>query len=492
MSIADAIINAQNKVKAVYTKCEEKGATLPGTQDLANLPATIDSIPTGSGGGSEVEAKAFGTELYSKGDKVILTPTTIISADNVLYNYDSSAFPMWYEPTRISSLLNYEKAYLYFNSWNAGYNHERLLTLTWNATRDAITGATSSPGATFYYVEYRDPVKLAAYKNGNDYSIGIMNDSTFISSGVLANVIAHNVSKPFTYINKHFVCYDASKRGVVNDDGSITWYNNGRLSSGAFAVPSYYNGNWYIIHSGSVYPFMGDDTAASFSYSGATGMDVYHAVDDEGTYFICGATMYKIIKNNTAWSRQELSAPTITLGKAFIDTTTRNVICKCKDFGDYVDIYGSSGTFGYAQGEGSRVAHFKFYKSTETLERLADIFLDVEDKDGYMMTDLQVNWDLGLISLGILNYNHDASYPYAYIKKINYDAGIYKYYAYKSEKSNYFDKSITGFVKENLGANEYGDVTLKVKATEDTNYEWSNIGKVFGFDIISSHEGELE
>lgn len=427
------------------------------------------SIGTGGGSGTEVEARAFGTEEYTENDKVILTPTDIISADDVLYNYSSSSFAMWYEPTRISSLLNYEKAYLYFNSWNSGYYHERLLTLTWNATRDAITGSTSSPDSNFYYVEYRDPVKLAAYKSGSNYTIGIMNDSTFISSGVSAGVVSSYVSKPFTYINKHFVCYDASKRGILNDDGSITWYNNGRLSSNAFAVPSYYNGNWYIIHSGSVYPFTGNDTTASFSYSGATGIDVYHAVDDEGTYFICGAIMYKIIKSNTTWSRQELSAPTAILRKAFIDTTPRNVICKCKDFGDYVDIYGSSGTFGYAQGEGSRVAHFKFYKSTETLERLADIFLDINDKDGYMMTDLQVNWDLGLISLGILNYDRNASYPYAYIKKIDYNANLYQYYAYTSQKSNYFNESITGFVTENLGRDENGNIVLKVQTTIDPN-----------------------
>ena len=430
------------------------------------------SIGTGGGSGTEVEARAFGTEEYTENDKVILTPTDIISADDVLYNYSSSSFAMWYEPIRISSLLNYEKAFLYFNSWNAGYNHERLLTLTWNGTRDAISGSTSSPGPHFYYVEYRDNIKLAAYRSGGTYDyqfdIGIMNDSTFISSGVVAGYADYG-AKPFTYINKHFVCYDASKRGIVNDDGSITWYNNGRLGSSAFAVPSYYNGNWYIIHSGSVYPFTGDDTTASFSYSGATGRDVYHAVDDEGTYFICGATMYKIIKNNTTWSRQELSSPTIELKKAIIDTNSKYVIYKCKDFGDYVDIYGSSGTFGYAQGEGSRVAHFKFYKSTETLERLADIFLDINDKDGYMMTDLQVNWDLGLISLGILNYNHDASYPYAYIKKIDYNANLYQYYAYTSQKSNYFNESITGFVTENLGRDENGNIVLKVQTTIDPN-----------------------
>lgn len=51
MSIATAIVNAQNKVAAAYTACNNKGATMPASQDLANLDDCIDSIPTGGGGG---------------------------------------------------------------------------------------------------------------------------------------------------------------------------------------------------------------------------------------------------------------------------------------------------------------------------------------------------------------------------------------------------------------------------------------------------------
>lgn len=48
MSIATAIISAQAKVAAAYSKCNDKGATMPATQDLAHLDDCIDSIPTGS------------------------------------------------------------------------------------------------------------------------------------------------------------------------------------------------------------------------------------------------------------------------------------------------------------------------------------------------------------------------------------------------------------------------------------------------------------
>lgn len=50
MSIASALQSAQQKVAAAYTACNNKGATMPaaGSQNLSNLPATINSISTGT------------------------------------------------------------------------------------------------------------------------------------------------------------------------------------------------------------------------------------------------------------------------------------------------------------------------------------------------------------------------------------------------------------------------------------------------------------
>lgn len=57
MSIATAIQNAQAKVAAAYSKCNDKGATMPtaANQNLSHLADTIDSIPTG--GGASIEEK---------------------------------------------------------------------------------------------------------------------------------------------------------------------------------------------------------------------------------------------------------------------------------------------------------------------------------------------------------------------------------------------------------------------------------------------------
>lgn len=50
MSIATAIINAQNKVAAAYSSVNTMGGTLPTTQNLSNLPTAIESIPVSSSG----------------------------------------------------------------------------------------------------------------------------------------------------------------------------------------------------------------------------------------------------------------------------------------------------------------------------------------------------------------------------------------------------------------------------------------------------------
>ena len=55
MSIATAIAAAQAKVAAAYSKCNDKGATMPQTQNLSNLANCIDSIQAGGGGNAEAE-----------------------------------------------------------------------------------------------------------------------------------------------------------------------------------------------------------------------------------------------------------------------------------------------------------------------------------------------------------------------------------------------------------------------------------------------------
>lgn len=64
MSIASAIENAQTKIAAAYTACNNKGASMPSSEnrDLAHLASTIASIATGGGSSQVGTASAAGTQ----------------------------------------------------------------------------------------------------------------------------------------------------------------------------------------------------------------------------------------------------------------------------------------------------------------------------------------------------------------------------------------------------------------------------------------------
>lgn len=52
MSIASQITRINNNIASAYTACNTKGATMPATQNSANLANCISSISGGDGGGS--------------------------------------------------------------------------------------------------------------------------------------------------------------------------------------------------------------------------------------------------------------------------------------------------------------------------------------------------------------------------------------------------------------------------------------------------------
>lgn len=84
MTISGAITAAQNKVASAYSSVSNKGGTIPETQNLSNLPAAIESIP--SGGGDTVYAINNTGSTISQGDKVWLNKHNIPSVTGTKYN----------------------------------------------------------------------------------------------------------------------------------------------------------------------------------------------------------------------------------------------------------------------------------------------------------------------------------------------------------------------------------------------------------------------
>lgn len=51
MTIASELTKLQTNLSNAYTSCNNKGATMPSSKNFDNLATTINSIPTGGGGG---------------------------------------------------------------------------------------------------------------------------------------------------------------------------------------------------------------------------------------------------------------------------------------------------------------------------------------------------------------------------------------------------------------------------------------------------------
>jgi len=58
MSIASEITRINNNIASAYTACNNKGATMPVTQNSANLASTIATISGGGGGGANLQVKS--------------------------------------------------------------------------------------------------------------------------------------------------------------------------------------------------------------------------------------------------------------------------------------------------------------------------------------------------------------------------------------------------------------------------------------------------
>ena len=513
MSIATAIQNAQQRVANAYTAVDDKGGTLPATQNLTNLPEAIRSIPSGGGGGGQtVNAKAAaGTDSYTTNDKVILIPTDDLYDDsNATYanaiTYSSGNYLYmttgWgyldYSTGVIAPLAAYSVAssqQVAFCHWSSDYS-----------TFASTTTTTISSTNPFYCITYSNGCRWVMratstyYGNPKAETIGVIRDDgsmvqlTFSSVEIGYGggcVSVKNFAKLNLYgWDKHLF--------VFNSNGTIT----DLTGTYAGSIPSYFNGTWYWINASTVATI----AAPTTKVYNCTGYRTYYDgwairfFDDNVDYFFeydyqnsphqwC---FRKVTKSTSGWSistRNDIMASYLecvsTEGVYDVGDRGRWDILS-KDHGDKVESFVYCTKFGYdSSGNGNKVAHFMFNKSTETVERLPDVFTDVPDT----FTDcggIQVNWDLGLIAVKV--HYRDTSNAVdrcaIYVKKLDGMAGYYKYYAFPNQRQYYISNALTGFVTENEGTDMFNNTVLEVSTVEDpTAPPWTNIGKVFGMEI---------
>lgn len=96
MTIASEITRINNNIAAAYTALSGKGATMPATQNSANLATTVATVS--SGGGDTIMAINYTGAAIAQGDKVWLNKKANVSASSVSVTGGTSVsdtvFPM--------------------------------------------------------------------------------------------------------------------------------------------------------------------------------------------------------------------------------------------------------------------------------------------------------------------------------------------------------------------------------------------------------------
>lgn len=144
MSIASEITRIKNNIASAYSQVSTKGGTLPATQNSANLPNAIDSIPTGITPTGTINITSDGTydvTNYATAEVQTSTPLQMDDVDgggvvfinyngNVLYQYNTTNMQL---ATDLPALPN-----------NQGFKDE-----TWNWTLAEIKShLTTYPNST--------------------------------------------------------------------------------------------------------------------------------------------------------------------------------------------------------------------------------------------------------------------------------------------------------------------------------------------------------
>lgn len=462
MSIATAITTAQGRVSNAYTAVSNKGGTLPATQNLSNLPAAIESIP--SGGGNTVVACAYGAaEGYTEGDKVLLNFPSSVSRAPVdwttkpqyCYNNNGVTF---ITPTYTSIRKGSYNTVPRLICVNGVYSFSGDLHPS-----DSTTGYTLDAGGGLNLLSKSD--RIVTFRNPGYYN----NVFGFISSDY--TVINDTFSRYRIYdpIYSYQYIYSFDYIGAANDSSvfhvDVNSHTITKVDTAAYHLFFFReNGVTYeVCSNGNCYTMNG--TATPVLYNTVTIPQIGTGSGYENLKIVPmdATATYVLVKDSIGnvhiWKRSGLTWTNIV----GFDSA-------------YTDIFCDSRYNFYLFNPSTKAQYYgSLDTSTDTVTQLQNIFLSSELPSTIDQYAVDLDSGLALVS--------ENSTDTCVIKNINTSIP-YQYVATSPATSSYNSESLTGFVVENHGRNAMGYVTLTVETVEDPDTPpWSDIGIVFGMSI---------
>lgn len=158
-NIADAITAAQGRVADCYTAISNKGGTLPQTQNLANMPTAIGSIPTGGGStkyGATVDnflgnVDANGVLQIPSQVDLVFTGVKEVAKNVFQYAFSTNKTVKSISFPDIESLTKSRSLYYMFGQHSTYYNLYPLKSVSFGKLK-TVSGTSTLEGA-FYEEE---------------------------------------------------------------------------------------------------------------------------------------------------------------------------------------------------------------------------------------------------------------------------------------------------------------------------------------------------
>ena len=219
MSIASAIQNAQTKIAAAYTACDNKGATMPtaANQNLSNLATTIGTIPTG--GGPTPATPQYTVTWYDYDGTVLKTETVDEGGSSTAPTVPSHQLLTFREWVHGNTITNVTQDY--FNIARHAYIGEELVL---KVNIDASLEYKLTVGV--YKASNLDPVVF-------DWGDGTSDTHTENNRNA---IMTHTYSSAFTGFVK---VYSSSGANIQNLNNNSTFREAG--------VEEYYCGSKFVL-----------------------------------------------------------------------------------------------------------------------------------------------------------------------------------------------------------------------------------------------------
>lgn len=358
-NIADAITAAQGRVADCYTAVDNKGGTIPDTQNLSNLPDAISSIPSG---GASILADNQTGETLTQDEKVLLRyilPTISkeqeysIAATSSDIGGQTYVQPVWFTNNLFCVFAGFNTsgsgaqigsfAYSYNGStWNKTaltgihdfYNNEYGISFRWEDVSGMLVNAFDYIGnhsvidssgqlshlftGGYYYNWCRVGVLNGVYWDSK-YSYGGSHDGGIYANGTRLTTEAYTKGHYLDKTNKLILYTEgntAKISAIGNDDASVSaTYSSGDIGTHSFVGCTGLGEGDYV--------FFADD----YSKEKFNNMSQYNS--SQGSTYGTVASSYSVYKINSAHKLQQINSsdtlyPYINIDKSLWRFDNRN------------------------------------------------------------------------------------------------------------------------------------------------------------------------